>query len=130
MKFNGLVLYSPTPEESQLLRDILDIHLKTKPDMKEISKRNSKEKFFSTKYNFVDIDREVDNLSLGWDWDTYQFGLRERRFYAYPKGWANSLRKVVIMLSINTECYITPEHAGGILVALDEYNAHAMLKAK
>lgn len=86
MKFNGLVLYSPTPEEAQLLRDILDIHLKTKPDMKEISKRNSKKKFFSTKYNFADIDREVNNLSLGWDWETFKFGFEERNFYTEPKG--------------------------------------------
>ena len=123
MKFNGLVLYSPTTEESQLLRDILDIHLKTKPDIKEISKRNSKEKFFGTKYNFVEINREVQNLSLGWKWDTYKYGFEERRFYSSPTGWVNSLSNVVIMLSINTECYITPKQSGDIFVASVKYNA-------
>lgn len=122
MKFNGLVLYSPTPEEVQLLRDILDIHLKTKPDMKEISKRNSKKKFFSTKYDYAAIGLEVKNLSLGWDWKAFKFGFDEITIYTEPKKWVDTLTEVAIMLSINTECYITPEQSRSILVALDEYN--------
>ena len=122
MKFDGLVLYSPTPEEKEKLIDILETHLKSRPKIEEIASRYTKKKFFSTKYDYAAIEIEVKNLSFGWDWDCYKMMPFESRvFYSYPKDYIDSISTVSMMLSINTECYITPEQSRAIFNAFKDY---------
>ena len=117
---DGLVLYSPTPEEKQKLADILAIHQNTRPKIEEIASRYSKKKFFSTKYDYNAIELEVNNLSLGWDWDCYSI-LTKKRFYSTPKDYINEISRVFMMLCINNECYINPKQSQAIFNAFADY---------
>lgn len=118
---DGLVLYAPTPEEKQKLLEILEIHQNTRPKIEEIASRYSKKKFFSTEYDYNAIELEVNNLSLGWDWDCYSISLTKKRFYSTPKDYINEIGCVLIMLGINNECYITPKQSQAIFKAFTDY---------
>ena len=121
MKFEGLVLYSPTPEEKEKLIGILEKHAKSRPKIGEIASRYSKKKFFSTKYDYEAIELEVKNLSFGWDWDCYSIAFEEKQFYSTPKDYIYGINTVSMMLSINSECYITPNQSRAIFNAFAEY---------
>lgn len=118
---DGFVLYTPTPEEKEKLTDILVTHQNTRPKIEEIAPRYSKKKFFSSKYDYDAIGLEVNNLSLGWDWDCYSISLTKKRFYSTPKDYINEISRVFMMLSINDECYITPKQSQAIFNAFADY---------
>ena len=118
---DGFVLYTPTSEEKQKLADILAIHQNTRPKIEEITSRYSKKKFFGTKYDFDAIELEVNNLSLGWDWGCYSISLTRKQFYSTPKYYIDMIGCVLMMLSFNDECYITPKQSQAIFNAFTDY---------
>ena len=64
---------------------------------------------------------KLKNLSFGWVWDCYSISLTKKRFYITPKVYIDGISTVSMMLSINTECYITPKQSKAIFNAFKDY---------
>lgn len=118
-EFNGLVLYKPTEDDLQYLKNIV-FHVSTnKPNIKGIINKYRVKHWWKDKFDWDSIIKEADKYA-GWEWDAGESPYSKEGYYAYSaqRAWVIHIKDILSMLSINKECYITPNQSTSLGVAL------------
>ena len=118
-EFNGLVLYTPTDEELQILNKLV-FHVNTnKLNIESIINKHRVKHWWKDKFDWESINKEADKY-VGWEWDADESPYLKEGYYAYSaqRAWVIHIKDVLSMLSINKECYITPSQSVSLGTAL------------
>lgn len=118
--FNGVVLYTPTEDDLQYLKNVLSHVKANKPDIKGIVSKHRIEHWWRDKFDWGSIKAELSRCE-GWEYDLGETPYLKAGYYYYlePCSWVTHISDILSMLSINKECYITPSQSRSLSVALN-----------
>lgn len=113
--FNGVVWYRPDASELRLLHSMMDYHFNVKPNFPKIISENTSKKYFLKVLDYTKITEEVEK-SFGWTWVEYS-GAQ----YLVSEDYINSLRKIIDLLKVNQECFLSLKQARDLSTAIEEH---------
>ena len=116
--FEGAVLYTPTADEVEKLKFTINFIDANPINIEESFKKHTTPHWWSDKIDWPSLTAELDSF-IGWRW--VSFGSSGEYRYAEKRRWAKCISDVLDMLSMNSQCWVSPKQVRAIQLAKTAY---------